>query len=169
MPARSVAARSAVRTTNRSRANRYPRPSPMEMSRRLGNDHFQCGPDSAVQEMPAVSSTVAFSNHHMSMKLWVAVCFCNVPGKREDLHLFFYGDLLMALLFSIKEAKGDFAESANGGDLRSLNPFSEANRNSDFLLRHLCRIRAPMFSGRFHRRSISISYGGTELNDPRTL
>jgi hypothetical protein len=105
----------------------------MEMSRRLGNDHFRCGPDSAVQEMPAVGSTVAFSNHHMSMKLWVAVCFCNVPGKREDLHLFFYGDLLIALLFAIKEAKGDFAESANGGDLRSLNPFSEANRNSDFL------------------------------------
>ena len=55
-----------------------------------------------------------------------------VPGKREDLHLFFYGDLLITLTFSIKDAKGGFAESANGGDLRSLNPFSEANRNSDF-------------------------------------
>ena len=67
--------------------------------------------------MPAVRRAVGFSNHHMGMKHWVAVLFCNVPGKREDLHLLLYRNFLIALLFSIKEAKGNFTKSADARDL----------------------------------------------------
>src|ERR1700747_260379 len=89
------------------------------MSRRLGHDQFQRGPDAPVQEMAAVRRAVAFPNHHVGMKHRLVVLSRNVPGKREDLHLFLYGNFLIALLFSIKEAKRDFTESANGSDLCS--------------------------------------------------
>src|ERR1041385_5972296 len=92
------------------------------MSRRFRHDHFHRGPDSSIQEMPAVGGAIAFSNHHMRMKHWVAIVFCNVPGKREDLHLFLYWNFLVALRFTIKETKCHFTKSTNGNELCSSQP-----------------------------------------------
>src|SRR5262249_3680225 len=98
----------------------------------LSNDHFQRRPDVAFQEMAAVRRAVAFSNDHMRPKHWVALLFCNVPGKREHLHLFLYGNFLIALLFSIKKAKRDFTESTDGSDLCSSKRFFSSEPQQRF-------------------------------------
>jgi hypothetical protein len=41
---------------------------------------------------------------------------------REDFDLFFYRNLLVALLLSIEEANRDLTEGANGSNLRSSEP-----------------------------------------------
>src|SRR5437667_1485624 len=89
------------------------------MSRRLSNDHFQSGPDSTVQEMTAVRRAVGFTNDHMGVEHRFAILFYNVPNKGKNFDLFLYGNFLITFLFSIKEAKRDFTESADGSGLCS--------------------------------------------------
>src|SRR5438094_10099187 len=102
------------------------------MNRRLSNDHFQRRPDSTVQKMTAARRAVACSNHHMGMEHWIAVLFYNVPVKGKDLHLFLYGNFLIALLFSVKKAKRRFTEGSDGSDVRSSQPIFSGKSQQRF-------------------------------------
>src|SRR5437773_4530436 len=88
----------------------------------FGNDHFQCGPDSTVQEMAAVRGAIDFANHHVRMKHRFAIFFHDVAGKGEDFHLLFYRNLPIAFPLSIEETECDFTERANGCDLCAMEP-----------------------------------------------
>jgi len=114
-----------------------------EMSARFEDDHLKRRPDPPFQEMAAMSGAVGFANHHMRVKHWFAILFDDVASKGEDFDLFIYGNLPIALLLSIKEAKRDFTESANGPLPVLLEAhFQRRNELATLSLPHLYRILA---------------------------
>ena len=88
----------------------------------LENDHLKCGPDRGFQEMTSVRGAVCFTNHHVRMKHRLTIFFYDVASKGENFYLLFYGNLQIALLLSIEEAKRDFTKRADSRDLRSAEP-----------------------------------------------
>lgn len=64
----------------------------------LCEDDLQCRPDMRLQEMAAMGRAVALAEHHVRMKLRLAVLQRDVAGQIENLDLLIDGDLLIILI-----------------------------------------------------------------------